>query len=285
MKKANKLLATLFALALGATATVGFAGCGFVDGDSQSGTSSDSVQSDNQSAVESEMSREDYATLYSSVATSLLQKSQTTGTEETPAVQAMRSVITDIPETTDENQIKGLKMVMATMSAVVQMLADYYANEAFVVTDKSVTLTAIAQVMGMQNTSTMTFYSEIDKEAEIIYLDWYSVYPMLGLDEEVNMEEYDYAEIGYDFDGDEGVTSFRFITKRGYQGVWEYDEEKIDAEGKAYRLVEADETFKGIVDQLKDSFMSVKSEGVTLTEGNFNAEFQKYIDTVMSMTM
>ncbi len=247
--------------------------------------SSDNVSSSVTSEEETTtLTNADYAALYADVAERLWVMADYEKDEQTSSAKAMRSVITNPEEITDASSIKALKQVMATMGAVVQMLADYCENEDFIVSDKPVTLTATASIMGMQNTFTMTFCSKIDQENNMIYLDWYGVYPMIGMPEPVDMQEYDYAEIGYDFDGNKGVTSFRFITKRGYEGAYNYDEEKIDESGKAYRANASDAEFIAVVDELKASFMQVKeTEEIVLTQGNFDAEFQKYMDTTMDI--
>ena len=267
----RKILSCMLTTVMSLMLLFGFSGCG-------------NQGSDSQSNQDIETNNIEYAVLYADVAQNLWKMADYKKSEETSTPIAMRSVITNPEEVTDPYSIKTLKQVMATMGAVVQMLADYCENEDFIISDKPVTLTATATILGMQNTLTMTFYSKIDQENNMIYLDWYSEYPMIGLEEPVMMQEYDYAEIGYDFEGDNGVTSFRFLTKRGYGEIYEYDEEKVDENGKAYRANPNDPELKSALDELKSSFMGLKEqEEIILSEGNFDVEFQTYMDTTMDI--
>lgn len=264
----KKILAMLLSLTLALGCAIGLVGCANGGGNDGDGDG---------------MTRAEYSALYKTVADDLFDKAGYDNPTATASV--MSEVITDIPETTDESDISGLKNVMATMAAVLNMLGDYCANEDFVISDKPVTLTGHATVMGYTNTYVMTFLPKVDKENSMIYLDWYAEYEVIGLDGPDNiMLEYDYLEIGYDFNGENGITSFRLITKRGMtEADMVYDEERIDEQGKAYRLKELNDTFKGVVDGLKTAFMTKKADGIVLTEGNFDTEFQTYLDSVMAI--
>ena len=124
----------------------------------------------------------------------------------------------------------------------------------------------------------------IDKENNMVYLDWYSEYPMIGLPNDPIMVEYDYVEIGYDFENSK-ILSFRFITKRGYSEYMVYQEYGLTVDGKAFMSPnEPTEEFKSTVDKIANDFISLKqTEENKLGDGLFNQELQIYSQTIMSI--
>jgi hypothetical protein len=231
--------------------------------------------------------KKEYASLFHDISTDLWRMTGHVKPEIAPfsSFALKNKIETDSQEVTDPETIIAIKSQINNMNAIVELIANLYGNDNFIVSDKPLTFTGDVTLLGMTNTYTMTLLPLLDKENDIIYLDWYSECPMIGLDNNPIMKEYDYVEIEYDFDN-RNVLSFRFLTKRGYSDEYTaYQEYGLTSEGKVYMSKNSiSENFQNIVDNITNTFLTLKqTDEIVLTAGVFNEELQIYAQTLMDI--
>ncbi len=224
------------------------------------------------------LTKSELATIYKEIAQSAWATlGYTDPTQSTPTPTSL-SFVTDTPETNDPTTIKQLKSVLAGSAAVVNMIGEYFNNDNFVISDKPVSF-AINEITvpGVPYTDVkISMKTKIDKDADMLYVEFYMT-GKIGTEDYI---EYDYSEIGYDFDGEDGVKSFQLITRRKMPGMANlmYGEERLQEDGKCFMTDEASPAFIAQVDELYNAYMTAKAQEIALTEGNFDAEFNNYLN-------
>ncbi|MBE6702851.1 MAG: hypothetical protein E7585_05520 [Ruminococcaceae bacterium] len=175
----------------------------------------------------------------------------------------------ELPEITGGSTLKSLKADACTMFALVNMIGEYYENDAFIVTTDAVSFTIQSNsLMSQPVTVEITLLPRLDTENGKIYLEM-----ILDMPELSNTAYYHFV-LGYDFEGDAGVTSFHLVMIQG-GGDKSYSEQKMSADGKFYKRSEFTPEFTSAADALMTAFEAKKAEGQTIT-GDLAEEFDRY---------
>ncbi len=257
----KKLLTTFLTFLLTLSAAIGLVGCN--DGD------------------DGELTKAELSTLFKNAAAGAWEKlgagSPTASMVSAKAVNKTNVVspfavtVPDELQEVEEGRLKNAKADAATMISFVYMIGDYYSNEDFIVSSDAVTFTVEATHLSSQGTvsAELTLLPTVDKEKDKLAFEM-----ILDVDSMSLIAYYNF-EIGYDFDGNDGVTSYRLVmvqtqTAMGYTG---YTDQKME-NGKYYEIKDENlsNDYKTAANAMKTAFESKKANGQMIT-GNLSDEF------------
>lgn len=168
-------------------------------------------------------------------------------------------------ETTDEGRIRSIKVNTQDSIGIMYLLSLLYANENYVMVDGYATFDFTMTIFGQSQSGTMTIYSKIDKENDMVYFEPVVSYPQFGV------SNYTFAVFNYDFDTDTLISS-RFTMG----GDGDYSDCMLTGDGTyTYYVPEGADEFTAAVDALIAAADSKISSTTKLT-ANFDAEILAY---------
>ena len=167
-----------------------------------------------------------------------------------------------------ESRLKNAKADAAATICYVYMVGAYYENDAFVVSNDAVYFDVEATHLTSSGTMDveLTLLPSVDMENNKLMLE-------MILDMGTYAAYYN-VEIGYDFGGTNGVTSYRMIIVQGNDQYTGYTDQMMDENGKYYEVDDEDMSadYKTAANALRSAFQTKKANGQKLT-GNLSDEF------------